>query len=175
MALRRVLAGIVRYGDHRREAARALERLVTVVCRWVWAANAMMQAVVRQQRQTVDNLRCAATVMKGWRMVVARGGFERAALLRNLGRSWGASVWAFHPVINMGMAVARARVGVGRERMTRYRGTTLFPSAAVQYGALYAATRATIVGPASSCPRTTAEPELTARQWLMIARLIRVR
>ena len=140
MALRRVLAGIVRYGDHRREAARALERLVTVVCRWVWAANEMMQDVVRQERQTVDDLRCAATVMKGWRLVVARGGFERTALLQNLGRSWGASIWAFRPVLHMGMAVARARSGVGRDRMTEYRGTTLFPSAAAQYAALYAAT-----------------------------------
>ena len=59
--------------------------------------------------------------------------------------------------------------------MVRYRGTVLFPSAAAQYGALYRATRETIVGAASQCPRVTADPRWTALQWLMIARLILVR
>ena len=175
LALRRILAGIVRFGDQGREAARALERLVIVVCRWVWAADRLMHPVMIQEKQAVEGLRCLAVVMRGWRVVVARGGVERVALLRNLGRSWGASVWAFRPVFNMGMAVARARAGVGMERMVTYRGMTLFPGAAKQYGALFRATRDTVVGPVSTCPRSTLDPCWTARQWLMIARLIRVR
>ena len=47
VALRRVLAGVVRYGDQGKQAARALVRLVVVVCRWVWAAEKLMSDVVR--------------------------------------------------------------------------------------------------------------------------------
>ena len=92
VALRRILAGIVRYGDHGKEAARALERLGVVVCRWVWAADKLMRPVMVREKQAAEDMRCLSAVLWGWRVVVARGGFERAALLRNLGRSWGASV-----------------------------------------------------------------------------------
>ena len=145
--LLRVLAGVVWSADPGKLAARALEQLVLVVCRWAWAADSLMQPAIRVAREVCAETRCLTLVLKGWRQVVARGGHARAAELRVLHRSWAAGTWATLPAIQLAnrhaWASPRAQQwhSTAEDPRVRYRGMLLLPSALPRWRGVFGALR----------------------------------
>mmetsp|Transcript_33394 Transcript_33394/g.71294 ORF Transcript_33394/g.71294 Transcript_33394/m.71294 type:complete len:298 (+) Transcript_33394:321-1214(+) len=99
--LLRVLVGMIRFADPGKAAAKALEALVLVGCRWVWAAEEMMQSEIKIARDAADEVQCMTRMLQGWRVLIARGGMARAAELRSMQRTWAATLWAAQPAFDV--------------------------------------------------------------------------
>ena len=155
-----------------------MERLVLVVCRWAWAAEALMQPAIRVAREACAEMRCLTTVLKGWRQVVARGGHERATELRALHRSWAAGTWATLPAIQLAGRHAwespRAQQwrAMAVDPRVRYREMLLLPPALPRWCGVFGALREVWL---EDVPLPTCEPSWTAERWWAICKIINVR
>ena len=72
--LRRILAGVVKFGESSKAAFGAVENLARVVARWVWEAVRLMAPAVRLARERAGEMRLGSVVLRSWRQVVTRRG-----------------------------------------------------------------------------------------------------
>ena len=169
--LRRILAGVVKFGESSKAAFEAVENLARVVARWVWEAERLMAPAVRLARERAGEMRLGSVVLRSWRQVVTRRGPIQVAGLRAVSRGWAEAWFVMQPAVESACTEAR---GVEGAVTAVYRGARVVEEVVKQSAAAFAGLRDRSREQLRRYASGSAQPVWVAEQWRAVARIISI-
>ena len=170
--LRRILAGVVKFGESSKAAFGAVENLARVVARWVWEAERLMAPAVRLARERAGEMRLGSVVLRSWRQVVTRRGPIQVAGLRAVSRGWAEAWFVMQAAVESACTEAR---GVEGAITAVYRGARVVEEVVKVSSAAFAGLRDRSREQLRRYASGSAQPVWVAEQWRAVARIISIR